>query len=103
MTTEKYNELIKKMETDDDDIYDFYEGLLTKDALVICTQGCTYDYVLMCGGDLRGEVVAIDWNFIEDGPPYPTHQTFEEWWTSYFLKIIHGDVTNRGTFKTVNN
>ena len=38
--------------------------------LVIGTQGCTYDTVLMCRGSERGKIVYIDWNLEPEYGPF---------------------------------
>lgn len=88
LDTKKWNEAIKLME--DDSQYDEIYKKLTKDAIVIGTQGCTYDSILMCGGSEKGKIIYIDWNLQYDYPPFLTKMTFWEWYVGFFEDIISG-------------
>lgn len=100
---EKWAELCTKLDTaDDDETYSHIEKQLVNGWLIIGTAGCTYDYVIMCKGKNYGKVAGVDWNMFEDNPPYILSDSFESWIETYFRKIIQGNLTDRGSFKTVN-
>lgn len=63
-----------------------YAGLI-----IIGTQGCTYDNLLMGNGSEEGKIVYIDWNLEPEYGPYFTHMTFLEWYENYFREIILGN------------
>lgn len=87
MTVEKWNNAMKILEQGDDE-YDKVTGVIAKNALVIGTQGCTLDNVLMCGGSEYGKIVYLDWNLDTNNPPILTGLTFEEWLLGYFRRIL---------------
>jgi len=92
LTREAWAAKMKEME--DNEKYDFLMEELAEGMLVIGTQGCTFDTLLMCKGSERGKIVYIDWNLEEDEPPYFTHMTFLEWYESFFKEIIAGHKIN---------
>lgn len=65
---------------------------MTHGALIIGTQGCTVDTLLLCSGEDAGKIVYIDWNFLEEKPPHFTGMYFAEWLEGYFRKVIAGDI-----------
>lgn len=91
LTIEKWNEVAEHMEYADDAEYDKYEKYISTGILIIGTQGCTYDNLLMCKGSEAGKIVYIDWNLEPDYPPYLTGKTFMEWYVGYFEEIIAGN------------
>lgn len=93
LTIDKWNKAVKMLyesnnEVEDEDFW----NRITKGALVIGTQGCSFDTLLMCSGSELGKIVYIDWNIFCDNPPSLTGQTFEEWLISYFYKVARGDI-----------
>ncbi len=100
---ENYEEVWKNLitEYDNTDNEDTYEQLING-LLVIGTAGCTLDYVLVCKGKHYGKVAIADWNMFEDNPPHILSDSFESWIETYFIKIIQGNLTDWGSFKTVN-
>lgn len=103
------NEMWKKAMGDEDDEYDEdeydegeYDDIMSRvytGMLIIGTQGCTYDTLLMCKGSEYGKIVYIDWNLEGDCPPYLTDMTFEEWYIRFFEEIANGrDVGNYGCY-----
>ena len=95
---EKWNGLLRQMDESEDDAA--YDALLEKflaNVIVIGTQGCTYDSLLMCGGASKGKVFNIDWNMMEDYGPIPSYMTFEEWYLGFFREVAAGnDLWNFG-------
>lgn len=85
----KWNTVMQECE--DDEKYDEIMQNLHTGMLVIGTQGCTFDNILMCKGSECGKIVYIDWNLLEDSPPFLTGLTFEEWYMSFFQEIIQGN------------
>lgn len=59
-------------------------------ALVIGTQGCTYDHLLMWKGSEKGRIVYIDWDFGAGYRPFFTNRSFLEWYELFFKEIIQG-------------
>lgn len=103
---ENYKEVWKNLtieldNTDNDEIYDEIYNQLINGWLVIGTAGCTYDYILICKGEHYGKVAIVDWNMIEENPPYILSDSFENWIETYFRKIIQGNLIDRGSFKSV--
>lgn len=88
LTKEAWDEMMEKME--DDEKYDALEADMLEGVLVIGTQGCTYDMLLMCKGSEQGKLVYIDWNLEPELYPYLTGMTFLDWYESYFKEIIAG-------------
>lgn len=72
---------------DDDEQYDEIMRKVVANAVVIGTQGCTYDTLLMCGGSENGKIINIDWNMDEEYPPHFTHMTFEDWYLGFFKEV----------------
>lgn len=72
---------------DDDEQYDEIMRKVVANAVVIGTQGCTYDTILMCGGSENGKIINIDWNMDEEYPPHFTHMTFEDWYLGFFKEV----------------
>lgn len=92
---------VRKTETDEK--YDEIVSEMLNGLLVIGTNGCTYDHVLICEGKYSGMVGMIDWNLMEDSLPYFYGMDFENWICTHFRKIIQGDVTKHHIgFWTVN-
>ncbi|MBR6983076.1 MAG: SMI1/KNR4 family protein [Ruminococcus sp.] len=81
---------MNKVESDAE-AYDKILEQVVANAVVIGTQGCTYDTILMCGGSENGKIVYIDWNMEEDYPPHFTHMTFEEWYLGFFKEVAAGN------------
>lgn len=71
----------------DDEQYDEIMQKVVANAVVIGTQGCTYDTLLICGGSENGKIINIDWNMDEDHPPKFTHMSFEEWYLNFFKEV----------------
>ncbi len=87
-----WNEMMRKLDLEADDAV--YENMVEKvaaNALVIGTQGCTYDCLLMCGGSEQGKIVYFDENLEEDAKPIFTHMTFEEWMLGFFKEVAAGN------------
>lgn len=74
-------------QTNDDEEYDETVRKIVANAVIIGTQGCTYDTILMCGGSENGKIIYIDWNLDKGTPPKFTHMTFEEWYLVYFREV----------------
>lgn len=93
LTLEKWNSAVEELEkTDGDAAYETLMRKMLSGALVIGTQGCTVDTLLMCGGSEYGKIVYIDWNLDMDNPPMITGFTFEKWILTYFHKIAVNDL-----------
>ena len=100
MTPEMWKKVMDECEDeDDDDKYDEILSQIYTGILIIGTQGCTFDTMLMCKGSEYGKIVYIDWNLEGDYPPYLTGMTFEEWYMCFFEEIANGkDVRNYGYY-----
>lgn len=95
MTDRDWAEAMERGE--DDEAYDGVMKEVCSGLLVIGTQGCTYDNLLMWKGSERGKVVYIDWNMEPDYGPFLTGMTFLDWYERYFLEIIAGNsITSYG-------
>ena len=94
LTMEKWNAAISDddelLDEDADEQWDEFMAGLYAGMLIIGTQGCTYDNVLMCKGSEAGKIVYIDWNLEKNYPPFLTGMTFEEWYGRFFEEIIAG-------------
>ena len=96
LSREKWNKAVCEME-DSDEKYDEILRRIAAGILVIGTQGCTYDNLLMCRGSESGKMVYIDWNLEEDAPPFLTGMSFLDWYEGYFKEIAEGNqVTSYG-------
>ncbi len=83
--------------TDDNDAWDRIEAEILAGVLVIGTQGCTYDHLLMCKGSETGKIVYDNNDWTPDCPPFLTGMTFLDWYEQYFEEIIAGnDITSYG-------
>lgn len=102
LTVEEWNKVVKVYDESDDDSFDAIMCRITKGALVIGTQGCSVDTLLMCGGSEYGKIVYINWDMNCDCPPELTNLTFEEWVISYFYKIVIGDIRKYPNMNVVN-
>ena len=82
---------------DSDTAYDRVMKEVCAGLLVIGTQGCTYDNLLMWKGSEQGKIVYIDWNLEPEYGPFLTGMSFLDWYESYFQEIIAGNsVTSYG-------
>lgn len=79
---------MEELDNCSDDEYDSLMYKLCAGMLVIGTQGCTYDTVLMCRGSERGKIVYIDWNLEPKYAPFFTGMTFLYWYEMYFQEIL---------------
>lgn len=77
-------------EINDDNEYDVRMKQVCSGLLVIGTQGCTYDNLLMWKGSEKGKIVYIDWNMEPEYGPFFTGLTFLEWFEQFFLEILAG-------------
>jgi len=98
LTPEKWCEMIEKLEAaEDDDEYDTLFQKLFANSIVVGTQGCTFDSLLMCSGSEHNKIINIDWNLDKDIIPYFSHMTFEEWLLGFFKEVAAGhDLHNYG-------
>ncbi len=101
---EKWVELAHELEVcEDESEIDKIYGKMYGGLLVIATNGCTYDHVLICEGKYTGMVGMIDWNSEEYSVPFFRGLDFETWICGYFKRIIQGNVTKHSpNFWTVN-
>lgn len=81
--------LMEQMEADDDACDEIYQQV-SSGVVIIGTQGCTFDNLLMFKGSEAGKIVYIDWNLESEYPPVLTRMSFLEWYVSYFEDIIAG-------------
>lgn len=77
---------------DDGVLFDKIVGKMFRGLLVICTPGCSGDYVLVCEGKYKGMVGVINWDLIQEFEPKLSGMDFETWICDYFQKIIRGEV-----------
>lgn len=95
MTREDWAAAMERAE--DDTAYDKVMKEVCAGLLVIGTQGCTYDNLLMWKGSEQGKIVYIDWNLEPEYGPFLTGMSFLDWYESYFQEIIAGNsVTSYG-------
>ncbi len=105
---ERWEELAHELDDaleacEEDSEIDKIYGKMYGGLLVIATNGCTFDHVLICEGKHTGMVGMIDWNSEEQSVPFFYGMDFETWICTYFKKIIQGDVTKGSPkFWTVN-
>lgn len=84
-----WSEAMKEAEeAAEDQEYDALMKRVCSGLLVIGTQGCTYDNLLMWKGSEAGKVVYIDWNMEPEYGPFLTGLPFLEWYERYFLEIL---------------
>ena len=88
MTPEDWAVRMEELDNCSDDEYDSLMYKLCAGMLVIGTQGCTYDTVLMCRGSERGKIVYIDWNLEPGYGPFFTGMPFLYWYEMYFQEIL---------------
>lgn len=95
MTAASWNARIGMLKNDaySDEAYDTVMKQISSGTLIIGTQGCTYDNLLMCRGSETGKMVYIDWNLETDYPPFLTGMTFLDWYENFFEEIIAGNNT----------
>jgi len=79
--------LMKQMEADDDAYDEIYQQVCSG-AVIIGTQGCTFDNLLMFKGSEAGKIVYIDWNLDGEYPPVLTGTSFLEWYVNFYEDII---------------
>ena len=77
-------------ETDDDEAYNARMKQVCSGLLVMGTQGCTCDNLLMWKGSEKGKIVYMDWNLEPEYGPFFTGHTFLEWYEQFFLEILAG-------------
>lgn len=88
MTPEDWAARMEELDNCSEEEYDPLMYQLCAGMLVIGTQGCTYDTVLMCQGSERGKIVYIDWNLEPKYGPYLTGMPFLYWYEMYFQEIL---------------
>ena len=97
MSARDWAAAMEEAEEADDEEYDRLMKRVCSGLLVIGTQGCTYDHLLMWKGGEQGKVVYIDWNLEPEYGPFFTGMTFLQWYEHFFLEILAGhDVTSYG-------
>ena len=104
MTLEEWREITSGFEdAAESDEYDAFFGWLLQGALVLGTQGCAEDTLLMCSGEHAGEVVYFNWEIEADfSVPYFTGMQFDEWMSGYYEKLLGGGIEKyRPTFWNV--
>jgi len=82
-TAEDWARIMDEENPNEDEWEQVYSGIL-----VIGTQGCTYDHLLMCKGPKFGKIVYIDWNLLPENPPFITEMSFLEWYERFFQEIL---------------
>lgn len=87
-TQEKWNEWYNKLKTFIGDDADYnkiciqaYNGLLE-----IVDSGCTYCVMLICDGDMYGEVTSFAHDLYM--MPHPIHMSFEDWMIKHFENVV---------------
>lgn len=99
LTKQDWAAVMEELEEAGDDAYDEIMKRVCAGLLVIGTQGCTYDNLLMWKGSEAGRIIYIDWNLEPECGPVLTHMTFLEWYERYFEEIIAGhNVTTYGYY-----
>lgn len=94
LTEEKWAQTMQKLEDVTDDEFDEIMGAVVANAIIVGTQGCTLDNVLMCDGSENGKVIIVDWNLNKKHPPVFSDMTFEEWYIGFFKAVVaHEDVS----------
>lgn len=91
LTKESWKSLFDECDDYDDDEYEDITDKISGGLLVIGTQGCTYDNLLMLSGSEAGKIVYIDWNLDPDYGPVLIDMTFLEWYENFFREIIRGN------------
>jgi hypothetical protein len=91
LTKEMWKIMMDKLEESDDAQYDEIMEQVYAGLIIIGTQGCTYDNLLMVNGSEEGKIVYIDWNLEPEYGPHFTYMTLLEWYESYFREIIFGN------------
>ncbi|MDE7309512.1 MAG: SMI1/KNR4 family protein [Lachnospiraceae bacterium] len=71
-----------------DEKYDALMDDMSEGLLIIGTQGCPHDNILMCKGSEQGKIVYFNWDLESEFFPYFTGMGFLEWYESYFREII---------------
>lgn len=85
MTREDWAAAMERAE--DDTAYDKVMREVCAGLLVIGTQGCTYDNLLMWKGSEQGKIVYIDWNLEPEYGPFLTGMSFLDWYERFFRKL----------------
>ncbi len=88
LTKEEWNLMIHKSQKADDNKSDKIIWKICSGFIVLGTQGCTYDHILLLSGPDQGKVFNIDWNLEPDYPPCFTGMAFLEWYENFFIEII---------------
>ena len=104
MTLEEWREITSGFEeAAESDEYDAFFGWLLQGALVLGTQGCSSDTLLMCSGEHAGEVVYFNWEIEANfSVPYFTGMQFDAWMIGYYEKLLGGGIEKyRPTFWNV--
>lgn len=85
LTPEKWEDIKNKLKDEPDD-----NLFISAGSIIIGTQGCTIDSLLMYKGSEAGKIVYIDW----DSPfhPFLYNKTFLEWYIEYFESIADGTI-----------
>lgn len=61
-----------------------------KNSLVIGIHGNSYETLLICSGDLSGQIVYLNTDFNRDYPPIYVNLSFDEWLVNYFVEKDKG-------------
>lgn len=88
LTLEQWNEKMNFLDDcNDDDLYENEMSNLFNGFIIIGTQGCTYDTLLLCNGSEKGKIVYIDWNLEEGYMPHLIKLNFLHWYENFFLEV----------------
>lgn len=89
-TKEQWEQYMDELDEIPDEEYDEYMGKLVTGILVIGTQGCTYDNLLVLTKEYTGNIMYIDWNLEQEYAPINIKMGFLEWIELYFKEIVDG-------------
>lgn len=88
LTIEQWNEKMNFLDDcNDDDLCENEMSKLFNGFIIIGTQGCTYDTLLLCNGSEKGKIVYIDWNLEWDYIPRLIKLNFLHWYENFFLEV----------------
>lgn len=101
MALTEWHEIAEGLDALDEDAkIDAFFGKLMQGTIVLGTQGCSVDTLLMCSGENAGEVIYFNWEIGADfALPHFTGMQFDEWMIGYYEKLLDGGIEKlRPTF-----
>lgn len=89
ITDEEWNKMTRKGEELIDNEYMQINNFVFQGLLPIGTQGCSYETVLVIGGDYKGRIIYVDISMVQK-PKFAYEDNFLDWYERWLDEVIAG-------------